>query len=140
MVVPVVPPPPPPVAKKAEPEPEPKTASTEKNKTNPIVYVGFGVGAAGIVVGTLGGILTFSNKGDLKPLCDGLVCDTSARKIVSTARTWATVSTIGFVVGGVGIAAGVVGLLMPTKELVVAPGVKAHLVLDPSSVGLAGTF
>jgi allophanate hydrolase subunit 1 len=50
------------------------------------------------------------------------------------------VSTIGFVVGGVGIAAGVVGLLMPTKELVVAPGMKAHLVLDPGSVGLAGSF
>ncbi len=129
---------PPPAEKKTEPAPKP--ASTEKNKTNPIVYVGFGVGAAGIVVGTLGGILTFSNKSDLKPLCDGLVCDSSARKIVSTARTWATVSTIGFVVGGVGIAAGVVGLLMPTKEIVVAPGVKAHLVLDPGSVGLAGSF
>jgi len=137
-VVPVVVAPPPNAEKK--PEPTPNAAPTEKSKTNPIVYVGFGVGAAGIVVGTLGGILTFSNKSDLKPLCDGLVCDSSAKKIVSTARTWATVSTIGFVVGGVGIAAGVVGLLMPTKEVVIAPGVKAHLVLDPSSVGLAGTF
>lgn len=126
---------------KKQPPPPPATPQTEvRKKTNPIVYVGFGVGAAGLVVGTVGGLVTFSQKGDLDPLCTGLVCDPSARKIVSNARTWATVSTIGFVVGGVGIAAGVVGLLMPSKEIVEVGPVKARLHLDPSSVGLAGTF
>jgi hypothetical protein len=126
---------------KKEPPPLPPSPQTEVHKkTNPIVYIGFGVGAAGLVVGTVGGLVTFSQKGDLDPLCTGLVCDPSARKIVTNARTWATVSTIGFVVGGVGIAAGVVGLLMPSKEIVEVGPVKARLHLDPSSVGLTGTF
>jgi hypothetical protein len=136
---------PPPAVVKPAPEPRndpppPAPRTEERKKTNPIVYIGFGVGAAGLVVGTVGGLVTFSQKGDLDPLCTGLVCDPSARKIVTNARTWATVSTIGFVVGGVGIAAGVVGLLMPSKEIVEVGPVKARLHLDPSSVGLTGTF
>ncbi len=126
--------------KKQPPSPAASPQTEVRKKTNPIVYIGFGVGAAGLVVGTVGGLVTFSQKGDLDTLCTGLVCDPSARKIVSNARTWATVSTIGFVVGGVGIAAGVVGLLMPSKEIVEVGPVKARLHLDPSSVGLAGTF
>lgn len=136
VVPPVVPPP-----RVEKPAPSPVAPSeTTRTKTNPLVYVGFGVGAVGVALGAVGGVVAFSEKSKLTPLCEGLVCETSARKIVSSGRTWATVSTIGFIVGGVGVAAGVVGLLTPSKEIVLAPGVKARLTLDPGSVGLEGTF
>jgi len=127
-------------AASAAPAPRPASHEETRARTSPLVYVGFGVGAAGLVVGAIGGGVALAEKGKLGPLCEGLSCDPSAKKIVSSGRTWATVSTVGFVVGGVGVAAGIVGLLMPRREVVVVPGLTARLVLDPGAVGLEGTF
>ncbi len=107
--------------------------------TSPLVYVGFGVGAAGVVLGSIAGIVTFSEKGKIDKLCAGLSCDPSAKSLVSGARTWATVSTVGFIVGGVGVAAGIAGLLMPTKVASVG-GVSARFYFDPTYAGVEGRF
>lgn len=73
----------------------------------------FSVGAVGLGVGAVFGILAFDETGKAKQYCDGNKCP--ARPEVVSARNTAiangNVSTVGFVVGGVGLAAGVILLL-----------------------------
>lgn len=95
-----------PVAKEA-----PKPPPSGGNKIPAIAA--FGVGAVGLGVGAVFGILAFDETGKAKQYCNGNICP--ARPEVVAARNAAiangNVSTVGFVIGGVGIAAGVVLLL-----------------------------
>ena len=94
-----------------------------------------GVGVAGIAAGAVFGMLASSKwsqaERDCGPACPA---DAPARGEESDARTRATVSTVGFVVGGAGLAAGVVlwltsrpaaGPPAPTGRLSVTPSVGA---------------
>ncbi len=89
----------------------PKATSSGGTKIPAIAS--FVVGAAGIGVGAAFGILAFDETAKAKQFCDGNNCP--ARDEVVKARNTAidngNVSTVGFVVGGVGLAAGVVLLL-----------------------------
>ena len=68
-----------------------------------------GVGVAGVVIGGIFGLIASSKWADAQTDC-GAACraDAPARNERSQALTAATVSTVGFVVGGVGLAAGAV--------------------------------
>lgn len=93
---------------KAE-EPKPKSSGGTKAPA----IVAFSVGAVGIGVGAVFGVLAFDETNKAKQFCDGNKCP--ARPEVVSARNTAiangNVSTVGFVVGGVGVAAGVILLL-----------------------------
>jgi hypothetical protein len=93
----------------AKAAPKPK----ESSGTKVPAIAAFGVGAVGLGVGAVFGILAFDETGKAKQFCDGNKCP--ARPEVVSARNTAiangNVSTVGFVVGGVGIAAGIVLLL-----------------------------
>lgn len=92
------------VAKAAAPKPK----STGGSKIPAIAA--FGVGAAGIAVGAAFGVFAFDETNKARAFCDGNKCPN--RPEVVEARSVAiangNVSTVGFVVGGVGVAAGVV--------------------------------
>lgn len=116
-------------------------------KLSPLVYVGFGLGAAGIVAGGITGGLAFSKAGAAKDQCVGNNCPASAQSDIDGSKTMGTISTIGFAVGVVGVGVGVVGLLMSkpssaaqttsrptTAKRTVTP------VVGPTSLGFAGTF
>jgi hypothetical protein len=81
-----------------------------------------GVGLAGIVVGSVLGILAIKEHEDYTQDCGNSICQSqaalmSAKGPASTAITEGNVSTAGFVVGGVGIAAAVVlWFTAPKKE------------------------
>lgn len=104
----------------------------------------FGVGAVGIGVGSVFGILAFDEAAKAKSYCRDNVCPPLPE--VVNARNVSiengNVSTVGFVVGGIGVAAGVVLLLTvgsgstpPKKDAIsVTPYVGA------GDVGLVGTF
>ena len=77
--------------------------------------IGFGVGAAGLVVGTVTGILAISAEGDIGDRCQGTRCGREVQDDLDSAKTKATISTIGFIVAGVGIAASVVGFFIQPK-------------------------
>ena len=68
-----------------------------------------GVGVAGVVIGGIFGLIANSKWSEAQADC-GAACraDAPARNERSEALTAATVSTVGFVVGGVGVAAGAV--------------------------------
>ncbi|MGC4068988.1 MAG: hypothetical protein QM784_30945 [Polyangiaceae bacterium] len=77
-------------------------------------WVGVGVGTTGVLVGTVAGLWLIGNRASLhRDGCSGDVCvgDRFSDR-VDRYNTLRTVSTIGFVVGGVGMATGVTLLLM----------------------------
>jgi len=91
-----------------EPKPEKKGLPT-------LSLIGFGVGAAGLVVGTVTGIMAISAEGDIADKCQGTRCGTDVESDLDSAKTKATISTIGFIVAGVGVAVGVVGFFVQPK-------------------------
>jgi hypothetical protein len=97
-----------PVAKEAS-KPEPKSGGGTKVPA----IIGFSVGAVGLGVGAVFGVLAFDETAKVKALCDGNKCPARADVVAgrNTALANGNVSTVGFVIGGVGVAAGVVLLL-----------------------------
>lgn len=134
------------VVKKVAPKVEPKTEtppeqeepSADGKKPVPLIsWVGFGVGAAGLAVGSVAGILSLSKTSDATKDCVGNECPRSAQPDLDSANTLATVSNVGFAIAIVGAAVGVVGLfvLRPAPEPKAA---SARITFTPA--GVAGTF
>jgi hypothetical protein len=141
------PPPPPPVVVAPPPAP---AADTAPKRNNTLAYVALGVGGAGLVVGGITGFLALGKKGDLEG-CKEERCPTSQKDTLDSAKTMATVSTVGFAVGFVGVGAGVV-LLLTGGGASSASNAKTHVAqhqwrgvrvepwLGSDQAGLQGTF
>jgi hypothetical protein len=73
-----------------------------------IGFVVGGIGIAGLAVGAVTGLIAVGKNNDSKMACanDGPCASSAAVDANSSARTFGTVSTIGFIAGGVGIVAG----------------------------------
>jgi hypothetical protein len=67
-----------------------------------------GVGLAGVVVGAIFGGMAIGSKNSAAPNCtsDFTVCNATGKASVDDAFTFATVSTVSFIVGGIAFAAG----------------------------------
>lgn len=79
-----------------------------------LTFVGIGVGGAGLIAGTITGLMSMSKTSALKTECPGQHC-TSAHNGLSdynSASSLATISDIGFVVAGVGAAFAVTTLIL----------------------------
>jgi hypothetical protein len=74
--------------------------------------VALGVGAVGIGVGAVTGAMALGRVGDIKDQCVGTKCPAALAGDADSAGTLADVSTVSFIVGGVGVAAGVVLLIL----------------------------
>ncbi len=98
------------------------------------------IGGVGLVLGGVFGVLAMSKKSTLDGQCIAKACPPGSQSTIDNASTFATVSTIGFIVGGVGIAAGIVLLAIPNS----APAKPARGYIMPTfgfgSVGLTGAF
>lgn len=79
------------------------------NKT--LAYVAFGVGGAGLIVGGITGAIALGKAGDLKDACTNNTCKPDKQSDVDSYNSVGTISTVGFIVAGVGGAAGVILLL-----------------------------
>ena len=140
------PPPPPP------PPPEPKPSGMSPAKI--MMFGGFGLAAVGIGVGAVTGIMSISKTGDIKDDCNGDKCPTSRKDDIDSAKSLGNISTIAFIVGGVGAGVGVVGLVLSRKESAkeheapaAAPAAfkgfhpsDVRAVLGPSYAGITGRF
>lgn len=127
------------------PEPEGPAPGSPRNHT--LSFIGFGVGAAGIITGSVTGLLAISSFNSAKSKgCVGNRCPPASYGDLDTASTMATVSDIGFIVGAVGVAVGVVGLFVGNKgssepsDSTHAATFTASPWLAPASGGLRGTF
>jgi hypothetical protein len=72
----------------------------------------FGVGAVGLVAGTVAGALALDKQSELEARCPTRHCFPEDEELADAASVNATVSTVGFVVAGVGAAAGVTLLIV----------------------------
>jgi hypothetical protein len=107
-----------------------------------------GVGGAGLIAGTVLGIMSNRRASDLEDQCPNKTCPASAQDDLDSGRRLGTGSTIAFAVGGVGVVAGAVLLLTSGSGSGVstghgAPG-RERVGVAPwlgfGSAGLAGRF
>lgn len=72
-----------------------------------LALVSGGVGVVGVALGTVFGLKAKSKHDEAASHCDGSVCrDQTGVDLKSQARSAGNISTVGFIVGGVGLAAG----------------------------------
>ncbi len=123
-------PPPPALPPPQPPAPPPMQPAPSSGAGPVIVRIGFGTAIAGGAVGLIAGITAMTKKGPLSYECNaGRQCDTASGGTpdLNTARTWANVSTVAFVIGGAGVVVGVAGLLSgkpapkPSESAFVSP-------------------
>ncbi len=99
-----------------EGEPAKESTSTSETKVHSptvLTYVSGGVGAAGLVAGTITGILSLSTTSKLKTECPNHVCPAGQpTSDYNSASTMGTISTVGFIVGLVGAGVAVTTLII----------------------------
>lgn len=112
---------------------------------SPLVWTGFGIGAAGLIAGGVAGGVAASQASALKDACGGGTRCNGAitQDELDKAITLAHVSTAGFAVGGAGVALGVVGLFLSDFSAPPPPaGDKASVepFVGVGSAGVRGRF
>jgi hypothetical protein len=106
-------------------------------------FVSFGVGGAGLLGGIVTGIVALSDHSTLKDKCPGGTCPVTESSELSSYHTMGALSTVGFVLAGVGAAGGVtLFLLAPKGSPSVAPATGLRIVpyVGAGFAGATGTF
>lgn len=104
-----------PAAKEIEAPPPPPPESGGGIPT--AAYVTGGIGAAGIVVGAIFGLSALGHKSAVNAGCDvNKICTPDGKQAADALKSNALVSSVGFGVGAVGVAATVVVLLLRSSE------------------------
>jgi hypothetical protein len=116
------------------------------HKASILPYVAFGVGGAGLALGIITGAMAAGKHSTLVSECTGGFCPTGssaaavqAQSDLSSYHSLGAVSTVGFIVAGVGAAAGVV-LLITAPKSAPATGLSISPVIGLGSVGAIGSF
>jgi hypothetical protein len=74
------------------------------------------VGIAGVGVGAVTGLLAISSNDTRLERCEDLICDQEGKDAADDTKTFGTISTIGFSVGGAALVAGTVMLLLAPSD------------------------
>jgi hypothetical protein len=99
-----------------------------------LALVAGGVGVVGVGVGTIFGLQSMSKNNDATAKCPGACSDQAGVELWNEARSAGNISTIGFVVGGVGLATG--AILWFTAK----PSRTTALHVGPGTVQIRGSF
>ena len=110
-----------------------------------LAFVALGAGAAGLIVGGVTGAIAIGKKSKLDDNttdCRNGQCTYAVESDVESLRTFRTVSTIGFIAGGVLAATGVVLLVTSggSQQQGALPRPHVALAVGPGNLQLAGTF
>jgi len=105
-------------------------------------FVAFGVGGAGLITGVIAGIVAVGKHGDLQTACaSNGSCGPTQQSSIDSYHSVALVSTVGFVVAGVGAAAGVVlWLALPKAGAHASNAAWIAPYVTPGSLGAVGQF
>jgi tetratricopeptide (TPR) repeat protein len=117
-----VPPPPPPL---------------ESHTQRTIGLASVSVGAAGLVIGAVNGALAIATQSSLVSRCPDRRCPPSAYGQADLYDAMRAISTAGFIVGGLGLAAGIPLVLTAPAS---TPRPSARVVVRPAFVSIEGAF
>lgn len=115
----------------------PPETPTSSRSPGVATWASLGVGTAGLLAGTIVGVMELSKASTVKGQCNGNACPPAARGDLNDANTLATVSDVALGVGVVGVALGAV-FYFTAPSAPVQPSV--GLVRGGGSVGLGGAF
>jgi hypothetical protein len=125
----------------------PPTASSSPSALSVAGYSSLGVAAAGIIVGGITGGMLLSSRSALDARCPDRACPREAHEDASHFNTLRTISTVGFIVGGVGLAAGLSlrwvapdGAFSGKDKPWAAHRPNLQLRLSPAKLDIVGTF
>jgi hypothetical protein len=122
----------------------PLAEPSNRGHSNTLAYVALAVGGAGIATGAITGAIALGKRSDLddNPACKDGHCLPSVRGDVDSFRTMRTISSIGFIAGGVCAGAGVVLLLTGGSSSKRAERATPAMALRmaPGNVSVTGTF
>lgn len=102
-----------------------------------LAWIGFGVGAAGLISFAAFGAAAGGTFSDLQTRCGNAPCPPSEQGTVNQGRTFTTAANVSLGVGIAGVVAGVVLLIVGRSPS--APP-RVSLQVAPDSLGLAGVF
>ena len=142
--------PPPPAETPAETPPATETPEAEPTRSHApttLTWIGIGVGGAGLVAGSVAGILSISKKSSLDSACANNVCGPSSYSDLDSANSLAMVSNVAFAVAGAGAALAIVSLIVgheessaPASQAPPAEAVRWVPWVGAGSAGVSGTF
>jgi hypothetical protein len=95
-------------------EPDAPVTTGKSGGSKVLMFGGFGLAGAGVIVGTITGVLSLSKTNSIKSSTgcqQHTECGPTEYGDISSAKSMATVSTVSFIVAGAGAVLGVVGLL-----------------------------
>lgn len=133
-----VPPTPPVGGEQPQPQPEKPSQGGGIGTGKILMFGGFAVAVIGIGVGSVTGLMSISKESDLEPKCPGGKCPSSVSGDLDSVKSLGTISTISFIVGGVGAGVGVLGLVLSKNESKEQASIRP--VVGPTWLGAAGTF
>ena len=82
-----------------------------------LMFTGFGLAGAGVIAGTITGLLSMSKTNSIKssPNCvntnGSIACNANENSDISSAKSMATISTVAFAAAGAGAVLGIIGLV-----------------------------
>lgn len=128
-----------------EPDAALDTSSAGTSTQRYLAYGAFGVAAVGVAVGSIFGLQAISKNDDSNAdgLCDGNRCVAEGAALRDDARSAGNISTIGFAVGGAGLVAGVLLLVLePKRSAPQADSVAWSAFVTPrgGALGFGGAF
>ncbi|HEX7603494.1 MAG TPA: hypothetical protein VF316_17865 [Polyangiaceae bacterium] len=101
-------------------------------------FVSLGVGGVGLIAGTITGVLAMGKNNDLKAVCPNGICGADQQSNVDSYKTMGAISTAGFIVGGVGVVAGLVLIFTAPKATPKTAWIRPYVGLGV--LGAAGAF
>jgi hypothetical protein len=108
-----------------------------KSPDRTLAFVGLGVGTVGLAIGVGAGLAASKKYRSAETSCPDAGCTPSGADDVDSFRQLRTISTIGYVVGAVGIGAGVTLWLTAPKQTTT---VRTGVYLGAKSAGVRGSF
>ncbi len=121
---------------------EPTAPGREHRPTNWLAVTGFTAAGVGLVFGSITGFIAFSKTSTLSSACaSNGVCPPGQEDNIRLSRTMGNLSTVFFIIGGVGAGVGIVGLLRGTPS-VASPPKSGSITpwIGVGSVGVSGAF
>ena len=108
--------------------PAPAAAEAPRSAARTWAWIAGGVGLVGLAAGAVGGAIVMGDKSTIGSSCNpDRTCNASGLDAASQARTFGLVSDVGFAVGGAGVIAAVVLLLVsPSHAVQPTAAVEAH--------------